>query len=168
MWTQGISWSLLGEPLGPVAQWGTCLDEAQAFIAGVRSPPLRGGLAQHGWPHGENPGITRRAVSSEGRGLRARMARPKQRRGIPFPPRGLTGAAGPKATCIGQPRATFAGVRSPPLQGASLGERPWGGKPGTARKAAFSEGRGLRARVARPYSCQGISSREMGGQRPVA
>jgi len=39
---KGISLSLLGEPLGPVAQWGTCLDEARAFIAGVRSPPLHG------------------------------------------------------------------------------------------------------------------------------
>jgi hypothetical protein len=66
----------LGRGAGPVAQWGTCLDEARAFIAGVRSPPLHGGRAQHRWPHGENPGITRSRIFSEGRGLRARVARP--------------------------------------------------------------------------------------------
>ena len=42
------------------------------------------------------------------------------------------------------------------------------GNPMITRRAVPSEGRGLRARVARPYSCQGISSREMGGKRPVA
>jgi len=50
---------------------------AHALLAGVRSPPLRGvdaprsdGLA------GKGPGIMWRALFSEGRGLRARIARP--------------------------------------------------------------------------------------------
>jgi hypothetical protein len=52
------------------------LDEANGVVAGVRSPPLRGGgqritdgLAEEG------PGLAREVVFSEGRGLRARMAR---------------------------------------------------------------------------------------------
>jgi len=49
-----------------------------------------GGQAEHGWPSGENPGITRKAVFSEGRALRVRVARPCASRGIPFPPDGLT------------------------------------------------------------------------------
>jgi len=59
-----------------------------ADIAGVRSPPLRGGLAQHGWPSGGRSEMTRRAVFSEGRGLRARVARPYAGQGISFPPEG--------------------------------------------------------------------------------
>ena len=48
-------------------------------------------------------------------------------------------------------------MRSPFVgRGASLGERPWGENPGIMRKAVFSEGRGPRARVARPYVCRGI------------
>jgi hypothetical protein len=43
-----------------------------ADITGVQSPPLRGGLAQHGWPSGGRPEMTRRwfprrgAVSAPG------------------------------------------------------------------------------------------------------
>jgi len=42
----------------------------------VQSPPLRGGQAKVRWPLGENPEITAKMVLSEGRGLRARVARP--------------------------------------------------------------------------------------------
>jgi hypothetical protein len=40
---------------------------SNAFPAGVRSPPLRGRLSKLGWLSGENPGITRKVVFSEGR-----------------------------------------------------------------------------------------------------
>jgi len=50
---------------------------AHALLAGVRSPPLRGvdDPREHGLA-GEGPGIMWRPVFSEGRGLRARIARP--------------------------------------------------------------------------------------------
>jgi hypothetical protein len=37
--------------------------------------PPRGGQAELGWPCGENPETVRKAIFSEGRGLRARVAR---------------------------------------------------------------------------------------------
>ena len=62
---------------------GACEAEANGFIAGVQSPPLRGmakrceeGLA------GEAPGIMWRAAFSEGRTLCVRMARACSSRGI--------------------------------------------------------------------------------------
>ena len=45
---------------------GRCPDEARAFLPGVRSPPLRGGLAQHGWPCGERSEMTPRESSRRG------------------------------------------------------------------------------------------------------
>ena len=38
---------------------------------------------------------------------------------------------------------------------------------GMAQKTVFSEGRTLWARIARPYSCHGISSADMGGRVAV-
>jgi hypothetical protein len=49
--------------------------------------PSAGG-SELGWPSGESPGITRKAIFSEGRGLRARSARPYPNRGTTW----LTGA----------------------------------------------------------------------------
>jgi hypothetical protein len=66
----------------PVAKRTHALVKPMPSLAGVRSPPLRGGLAQHGWPSGEEPEMTRKAVFSEGRGLRARIAKPYASRGI--------------------------------------------------------------------------------------
>ncbi len=63
---------------------GTCPDEAKAVLAGVRSPPLRWGEAEQGWPSGENPGITQRVVFSEGRTPCVLLAWPNVCRGIPF------------------------------------------------------------------------------------
>ena len=61
-----------------------CLGEAQAFFNGRAEPaPPRGGPSKLGRPSGANPGITVGAVFSEGRGLRARVARPDASRGIP-------------------------------------------------------------------------------------
>jgi len=46
---------------------------------------------------------------------------------------------------------------APPRRGQSQCASPSGERPEMARKAVFSEGRGLRARVARPYSCRGTT-----------
>jgi len=46
----------------------------------------RGGRSKLGWPRGENPGLTRRAVFSEGRTPCVRLARLDASRGIAFPP----------------------------------------------------------------------------------
>ena len=54
--------------------------------AGVPSPPLRGGLAQHGWPCGANPEMTREVVFSEGRTLCVRMVWPCDWQGLALPP----------------------------------------------------------------------------------
>ena len=43
-----------------------CPGEAKALFAGVQSPPLRGGLAQHGWPCGEKSEMTPRESSRRG------------------------------------------------------------------------------------------------------
>jgi len=48
--------------------------------------PPGGRQAQDAWPNGENREITRKAVFSEGRGLRARAAGPYQRQGVAFSP----------------------------------------------------------------------------------
>ncbi len=55
-------------------------------LRACRARPSRGGQSKLGWPRGENPGITRRAVFSEGRTLCVRFARPHKCQGIPFPP----------------------------------------------------------------------------------
>jgi hypothetical protein len=64
-----------------------------------------------------------------------------------------------------KPEVSFTGVRSPPLRGVD--HPSWDGLAvegqGMTRGAVFSEGRTLCARIARPYSCQGFSSREMAG-----
>jgi hypothetical protein len=137
MWTQGISWSLLGEPLGPVAQWGTCLDEARAFIAGVRSPPLRGGRAKVGWPWGKNQ---------------------RQRTGR-FPRRGAVSAPGWRGRAHAEafhsdrrhapvkPKHSLTGVRSPPLHRVDdPSQDGLGGKPRDNAKGGFLGG----ARSPRP------------------
>ena len=91
--------------------------EGKSLFAGVRSPPVRGGRAQTGWPDEENPEMTRKAVFSEGRGLRVREYRPD---------------ASPRYVIITERQATalwpsgdvprvkpvpfLPGVRSPPLR----------------------------------------------------
>ena len=138
-----------------------------ADITGVRSPPLRGvdnpswdGLAVEG------QGMTRKAIFSEGRGLRARVARPYSCQGISLPE---VSGRGLMETCLGQAQAFFNGRAEPaPPRGASLAERPWEENPGIMWRAVFSEGRGFCARVARPYSCQGISLPEVSGRVAVA
>jgi hypothetical protein len=72
----------------------TCPGEANSLIVGVRSPPLQGGQAQRGSPCGESPGITRRAIFSEGRALRVRKYGPDRNRGMSSRPPGRRRARG--------------------------------------------------------------------------
>jgi len=67
---------------------GICLGEAGAFLYGRAEPapprvgcPRRDGLPEKG------PGIARKAVFSEGRALRVRVARPGASRGMAWSPR---------------------------------------------------------------------------------
>ena len=98
---------------------GTCPDEAKAVLAGVRSPPLRWGEAEQGWPSGENPGITRRVVFPEGRTLCARLAWPNVCRGITL---SWDGRSGP-----GRLRGHARVKPIPPLR--ACGARPSAGRP---------------------------------------
>jgi hypothetical protein len=62
--------------------------------------------------------MTRKAVFSEGRGLRVRVARPDASRGIPFPPGDeARGRLAYRAHASVKPVPSYPGVRSPPLQG---------------------------------------------------
>jgi len=73
---------IIGGKRIPGGQMGTCSGEANSVLAGVRSPPVRGGAKRGKRPIGERPEMMPRAVFSEGRGLRARVARPDGSRGV--------------------------------------------------------------------------------------
>jgi len=62
---------------------------------------------------------------------------------------------------------SFTGVRSPPLRGEGHPRQDGLAVEGSgmARKAVFSEGRGLYVRIARPKGCQGISLMGRGDTR---
>jgi hypothetical protein len=105
-----------------------------------------------GWPSGESPGITQKAIFSEGRTLCVRVARPCLCRGMSLVEmvgrkvRGVTGM------CLVQAQACFDGRAepAPPRGGLSKLERPCGESPEMAPKAVFSEGRTLCVRIAGP------------------
>ena len=70
-----------------VVKVGTCLGQAEAFPAGVRSPPLRGEADPNAaCLAGKGLERTRGAFFSEGRTLCVRVARPDSSRGITFSP----------------------------------------------------------------------------------
>ena len=60
-----------GWPTGGMSRRNPCLP-----LRACGARPSKGGGSQVRWPSGEGPGDRRRAVFSEGRGLRARIARP--------------------------------------------------------------------------------------------
>jgi len=90
-----------------------------ALPTGVRSPPLRG-VGYPSWDGlaGENPGITRRVVFSEGRTLCVRVVRPDEWQGIALPP-------GPFREAGGQEGAMLCSPRCLPLR--ACGARPSAG-----------------------------------------
>jgi len=136
-----------------------CFVGARGFRGGVRSPPLRGGgsparMALRGkhW-HNAKGGFLGGARSPRPHGTAVRMP------SIPFPPHALTRAPGPSGA---MPRSTqclpLRACRARPSGGGqSKGRWPSGENPGTTRRAVFSEGRGLRARIAKPYASRGIT-----------
>jgi hypothetical protein len=91
---------------------------SQAFLAGVRSPPLREmAKRRREGLTGANPEMTRKAVFSEGRTLCVRVARPRECRGIPFAADGLTMSRWPRGHMPrSSPCLPYPGVRSPPLR----------------------------------------------------
>jgi hypothetical protein len=97
----------------PVAERRQHLRWRDADIAGVRSPPLHGGLAQHGWPYGENSEMTRKAVFSEGSTLCVRLAWPNVCRGIPFSRDGRAKPGHPRGHASIKPDAFLCGRAEP-------------------------------------------------------
>jgi hypothetical protein len=102
-------------------------------------------------PCGENPEKTRRPVFSEGRGLRARVARPCASRGTSSSRTTWRTAGCLAGTSLGCTQAIFAGVRSPPLRGGQAWVRGLGGKPGNNADGGFLGG----ARSPRPC-CEAV------------
>jgi hypothetical protein len=121
---------------------GRSLGASEALFEGVRSPPLRGGAKRWGeGPPGANPGMARKLVFSEGRGLRVRVARPRECRGIPFAADGLTMSRWPRGhmprsnPCHPRGRAEPA-----PPRGASAARMALRGKLGDDAKGGFLGG----------------------------
>ena len=77
---------IIGGKRTPGGLMGRFPGGGKVSLAGVQSPPLQGWTVQGRWPRGENPGLTRKAVFSEGRTPCVRVARPYASRGIAFPP----------------------------------------------------------------------------------
>jgi hypothetical protein len=147
---------------------GRSLDEARDFAAGVQRPaPRRGGRAQRRFSTRESPEITRETIFSEGRGLRARVARPSACRGV-LSPVVDTRKAGGFMTLRPRCAQPFpVGVRSPPLQGSQPKTDGLAGKTRAQRRGRFSRRGALCASGGvRPYANQGVSLHDLGW--PVA
>ena len=91
---------------------------------------------------GRCPEITRRAISSEGRGLRAREYGPDGSRGLSFRIHALTmarwaiGNMPRSSPCLPRGRAEPA----PPRNGQAKAKTPYGGRPGDDAKGGFLGG----------------------------
>jgi hypothetical protein len=151
---------IIGGKRVPGGQMGTCSGEANSVLAGVRSPPLRGeGRSGQGGLAVESPEMTRKAIFSEGRGLRAREYRPyASPRYVMMTGRQATARWPSRDMSRVKPVPFLPGVRSPPFRlGASPVRMALRGKPQMTRKVVSSEGRGLRVRVVRPDASRGIT-----------
>ncbi len=137
---------------------GTCFGQARAFLAGVQSPPLRGGrgggeVALRGRPGDDAEGGLLGGTHS---------VRPHCKAGCEPGHNMIIGGkripGGQMGTCSGEANSVIAGVRSPPLRGgAKRGKRPIGERPEMMPRAVFSEGRTLCVRVARPDASRGTA-----------
>ena len=132
----------------------------------MRSPFVGRGASLGERPWGKNPGIMRGAIFSEGRGLRARVARPEASRGIPFPPHALRMSQWPRGGNVGvgvMPSLRACGTR--PSAGLVIRARMASrGKAGNNVEGGFLGG----TRSARPQMRAGRKPREnifMGGKR---
>gem|GEM_PF-3508921 len=110
---------------------------------GVRSPPLRGeAKRRREGLTGANPGMTRKAVFSEGRTLCVRVVRPRECQGIPFSPDDQAGGLCPTGH---MPRSSSwhpsgRAEPAPPRGGPSEGKMALRGKPGDGAKGGFLGG----------------------------
>ena len=129
------------------------------FARGRAEPAPPRGASLGGRPCGGNPGTARKAVFSEGRGLRARVGRPHASPGYRMITEERTSGRWPKREMLRSSASLSRGRAEPaPPRGASLAERPWEENPGIMWRAVFSEGRTLCARVARPDASRGMAS----------
>ena len=128
--------------------------------------PPRGGPSRARWPTGKRSEMTRRAIFSEGRNLRARVVRLDASQGMSPSPAHWREHGGKKTPHSGWRHALLCGrvepapprVDHPGRDGLAVES------PEMAPKAVFSEGRTLCVRIARPCPCRGISLVEMVGR----
>jgi hypothetical protein len=145
---------------GPVTYLGGARINSNAVLAGVRSPPLRGGTSPAWMAVRGKVGDDAEGVFSEGRGLRVRMARPYGCQDISFPPDDEAKGPWPpghtprSSPCLPHGRAEPA----PPRRGQGKRGSRKGESSEMTRNAIFSEGRTLCARVARPDASRGMAS----------
>jgi len=119
--------------------------------------PSGGGQSKLGWPSGENPGITRRAVFSEGRTLCVRKYGPDASPGISFPPHASKMTRGPSGDmCRLGPSHPCGRAEPAPPGGASPPRMALRRKARDAREV-FPEGRALRVRKSGPDASPDIS-----------
>jgi hypothetical protein len=115
--------------------------------------PSAGG-SELGWPSGESPGITRKAVFSEGRGLRVRIAGP-------YGSRGIARSSGANEYMVAEwghaparPISPLRACGARPSAGGKPQREALGENSGITRRVIFSEGRTLCARIVWPYVCR--------------
>jgi len=109
-----------------------------AVVAGVRSPPLRGGEPRPDRLAGRCPEITRRAIFSEGRGLRARGAGPEAGRGITRSRRGKRTPGGHEEATLGLTLCRHRGrAELAPPGGGTQDKWPSGVRAGDGARSEF-------------------------------
>jgi len=103
--------------------------------------------------------MRRKAVFSEGRGLRARTVRPDKWQGIALPPVPLREAGGQEGTILGFAQCLPSGRAepAPPWNGQATGRRPYGGKPADDAEGGFLGG----MRSARPQRVAQLKPRDI-------
>jgi len=140
---------IIGGKRIPGGQMGTCPWLSRSVPRGRAEPaPPRGGPSRARWPCGERPEMTRKAIFSEGRGLRARVVRLDASRGMSPSPAHWREHGGKKTPDSGWRHALLCGRAepAPPRGGPSRARWPCGGKPGDDAKGDFLGG----ARSPRP------------------
>jgi hypothetical protein len=121
--------------------------------------PPRGGPPRVRWPSGENPGIMRGKVFSEGCGLRAREYGPDANPSASWSRTSWREAGGRRERAIRLALCRHYGRAEPaPPPGGRPEVSGLAGKgPGITRRAIFSEGRALRVRKYGPDGGRGIT-----------
>ena len=148
----------------------TCVGQAGSFLAGVRSPPLRGGTIRARkalrWKPGDNIEV---GFLGGARSPRPQIRGQRKPRHNLDHGRAKRTPGGLEDTCLGQARALLAGVGSPPLQGDNPRQDGLTGKARKWRQGWFSR----RGAVSAPAlqgrtSAVAFHSHPGGGERRVA